>query len=107
MIRPMKTLALKAVLALFIAGSILTSTAQNISVSGIKDRARTAGAGVAVSYSNGKSTIVWQGQEVWSGKTSAKATARSKVVGDTTYVAAFDGTNVVWENIKGAGAKVK
>lgn len=98
----MKTL----VLALFIAAFAFTSEAQ-LTVSGIKDKARTAAAGVSVSTSNGKTTIVYQGQEVWTGKTTNKVVGRSKVVGDTTYVAAFDGTNVVWENIKGAGAKVK
>jgi hypothetical protein len=103
----MKALALKTVLALFIAGSILSIGAQGISISGIKDKARTAGSGIGVSTSNGKSTIVWQGQEVWTGKTTSSVTGKTKTVGDITYAAAWDGTNVIWENIKGAAGKVK
>jgi hypothetical protein len=101
----MKTLALKGVLALFMAASLLTSGAQNIAV--VKGKARTAAAGISVSTSNGKTTIVYQGKEVWTGKTTGKVTGKSKAVGDTTYAAAFDGDKVIWENVKGAGAKVK
>jgi hypothetical protein len=101
----MKTLAFKVVLTLFIAASVLTSSAQNIGA--IIDKAKTAGSGIAVSTSNGKSSIVYQGKEVWSGKTTGKVTGKAKAVGDVTYAAAFDGTNVIWENIKGAAEKVK
>jgi len=100
----MKTLV-KATVAVLISASILTGQAQNIAV--VKSKARTAAAGVSVSTTNGKTTLVYKGKEVWSGKTTGKVSAKSKTVGNTEYVAAFDGDKVIWENVKGAGAKVK
>ncbi len=101
----MKTLALKTALALFISASILTSGAQNIAI--VKGKARTAAAGISVSTSNGQTTLVYKGKEVWSGKTTGKVMGKSKVVGDVEYVAAFDGDKVIWQNVPGAAAKVK
>lgn len=78
---------------------------QNISI--IKKSARTAAAGISVSTSNGKTTVVYQGKEVWTGKTTGKVTGKAKAVDGKEYAAAFDGEKVIWENIPGAGAKVK
>ncbi len=84
---------------------ILPCQGQNIAI--VKKSAQTAAAGVAVSTVNGKTTLTYKGKEVWSGKTTGKVTARQKVVNGTEYVAAFDGTKVIWENVKGAGNKIK
>ncbi len=79
--------------------------AQNIGI--IKKSARTAAAGITVSTTNGKTTVSYKGKEVWTGKPSAKISGRTKLVGNQEYAAAFDGDKVIWENVPGAGAKVK
>jgi hypothetical protein len=103
----MKTLLIKigaATLIALVAGAWPLS-AQNVDK--IKKDARTAAAGISVSTANGKTTIVYQGKEVWTGKTTGKATGRSKSVDGTQYAAAFDGDKVLWENVPGAAKKVK
>lgn len=93
--------------ALACATGISTSTASAQNIGKIKQGARTAAAGISVSTQNGVSTINYQGKQVWSGKTTGQVLGRSKTVGDVTYAAAFDGNKVIWENVPGAGAKVK
>lgn len=82
-----------------------TAVAQNLGK--IKQGARTAGAGISVSTRNGITTLTYQGKEVWSGKTTGQVTGRAKTVDGVNYAAAFDGNKVIWENMRGAGAKVK
>lgn len=94
------------VVAILVTGfATATASAQNLGK--IKQGARTAAAGISVSTQNGVSTITYQGKQVWSGKTTGKVLGRSKMVGDVSYAAAFDGNKVIWENVPGAGAKVK
>jgi hypothetical protein len=93
--------------ALACATSFVTTTASAQNIGKIKQGARTAAAGISVSTQNGVSTITYQGKAVWTGKTTGQILGRSKVVGNVTYAAAFDGNKVIWENVPGAGAKVK
>lgn len=99
-------LLILAVLAILVTG-FATSTAFAQNLGKIKQSARTAAAGISVSTQNGVSTVTCQGKQVWSGKTTGKVLGRSKMVGDVSYAAAFDGNKVIWENVPGAGAKVK
>ncbi len=103
----MKNIFLKAGAALLalVVCSFVSLQAQNVDL--IKKKARTAGALVNVSKADGKTIVTYQGNEVWSGKAKGIVTAKSKVVGGTTYVAAFDGDKVIWENTPGAGKQVK
>ena len=103
----MKSRMLILGVALTLATGFVTSTASAQNIGKIKQSARTAAAGVSVSTQNGVSTITYQGKQVWTGKTTGKVLGRSKAVGDVTYAAAFDGNKVIWENVPGAGAKVK
>lgn len=103
----MKSLLIKfgaAALIILFAGA-LPAFSQNIDT--IKKSARTAAAGISVSTVNGKTTVVYQGREVWTGKTVNKVAGRSKSVDGKTYAAAFDGDKVIWESAPGAGQKVK
>ena len=92
-------------LTLALGLTTLPLAAQNLSIA--KKQARTAAAGITSSSANGITTITYNGAAVWKGKTSGKVNARSKAVDGTTYAAAFDGEKVLWENVPGAGAKVK
>lgn len=89
----------------FLCLAALPSQAQNIGT--IPGKAKTAAAGLVVSYENGKSTVVYEGRKVFEGATKAKASGAVKNVNGVQYAAAFDGDKVIWENVKGAGSKVK
>jgi hypothetical protein len=103
----MKNLLIKigAIALVGLLAGTLPLQSQNIDK--IKKDARTAAAGISVSTVNGKTTVVYQGREVWTGKTSSKVAGRSKAIDGKTYAAAFDGDKVIWENTPGAGQKVK
>jgi len=103
----MKNIFVKAGAALLalVFCSFVSVQAQNVDL--IKKKAKTAGALVNVSTAGGKTIVTYQGEEVWSGKPTGRVTAKSKVVNGTTYVAAFDGDKVIWENTAGAGQRVK
>ncbi len=103
----MKTFLAKITLAALVAGSLSALPVAGQNMDQIKKSARTAAAGISVSTANGKTTVTYRNKEVWSGKTTARVTGRSKVVNGTEYVAAFDGEKVIWENIPGAAKKVK
>lgn len=93
--------------ATFLATGFVTSSASAQNLGKIKQSARTAAAGISVSTQNGVSTITYQGKAVWTGKTTGQVLGRSKTVNNVSYAAAFDGNKVIWENVPGAGAKVK
>ena len=103
----MKFRILILAMALTLATGFVTTNASGQNIGKIKQGARTAAAGISVSTQNGVSTITYQGKQVWSGKTTGQVLGRSKMVGDVSYAAAFDGNKVIWENVPGAGAKVK
>jgi len=83
----------------------LPAFSQNLGL--IPGKAKTAAAGLVINYENGKSVITYQGAKVYEGATKAKAMGVVKNVSGVQYAAAFDGSKVVWENVKGAAAKVK
>ena len=103
----MKSRILILGVAAIVATGFVSSTASAQNIGKIKQSARTAAAGITVSTQNGVSTITYQGKVVWTGKTTGQVLGRSKMVGDVSYAAAFDGNKVIWENVPGAGAKVK
>lgn len=101
----MKTL-LRYLCALALTFSLLTPAfAQNIG--SLPGKAKAAGAGLIVSFDAGKSTVTYQGRKVFEGPTKQKAVGMVKNVNGVQYAAAFDGNRVVWENVKGASAKVR
>ncbi|MCD6051540.1 MAG: hypothetical protein K0Q55_2949 [Verrucomicrobia bacterium] len=102
----MKTL-LRLSLSLIAVVCLLAATSVSAQVGSLPGKAKTAAAGISVSFDGSKSTVIYGGQKVFEGPTKAKATAAVKNVNGVQYAAAFDGTRVVWENVKGASAKVK
>jgi hypothetical protein len=66
-----------------------------------------AHSGVSIKTVNGSSVVVYNGQEVFSGPTRGKVSAKSKSVNGKDYAAAFDDDGVVWENVPGAAAQLK
>ena len=103
----MKTRLLVFTAAALLTVGFLSATASAQNLGKIKQGARTAAAGISVSTQNGLSTVTYQGKAVWTGKTTGQVLGRSKTVNDVIYAAAFDGNKVIWENVPGAGAKVK
>ncbi len=81
--------------------------AQGQNAASVKKSASTASAGINVSTSNGRTTIAYQGKEVWSGKTTGKVTGKAKSVDGVDYAAAFDGDKVIWQNVAGASRHLK
>jgi hypothetical protein len=99
---------LPGVTALFVCFTVLTTLpafSQNIGT--LPGKAKVAGAGLAITFENGKSTVIYQGAKVFEGATTQKAVGVVKNVNGVQYAAAFDGTKVIWENVKGASAKLK
>ncbi len=92
-------------LALFSVSMAIPVRAQNLS--GIKQSARNAAAGVKVTVANGKATVAYKGKVVWSGKAKSRVTAKARTVDGKEYAAAFDGKKVLWENVKGAAKQVR
>jgi hypothetical protein len=86
---------------------LLPQQVQAQNVSKIKQNARTAAAGISVSTANGKTTVVYNHKEVWTGKATGKVSGRAKVVDGIEYAAAFDGAKVIWESKPGAAKKVQ
>jgi hypothetical protein len=83
----------------------LPAFSQNIGT--LPGKAKTAAAGLVINFENGKSTVTYQGAKVFEGPTKQKATGVVKNVNGVQYAAAFDGGKVIWENTKGASAKLK
>jgi hypothetical protein len=103
----MKALS-RLTLALLICASLLAVTPLNAqNIGSLPGKAKTAGAGLVVSYDGGKSTIMYGGTKVFEGPTKAKAVGVVKNVNGVQYAAAFDGSRVIWENVKGASTKVR
>lgn len=61
---------------------------------------------ISVNNNNGKTSVIYNGKEVWSGQTSGKVTAKCVSDNGTEYAAAFDGDKVIWENVKDAAKYV-
>ncbi|MBN2507305.1 MAG: hypothetical protein JXQ71_11480 [Verrucomicrobia bacterium] len=79
--------------------------AQNISK--IKQSARNAVAAISVKVHNGRSTVIYKGKTVWTGKAKTQVSAKARSVDGKEYAAAYDGPRVVWENTKGAAKKLQ
>jgi hypothetical protein len=62
---------------------------------------------ISVNNNNGKTVVVYNGQEVWSGETSGKVSAKCVTENGKEYAAARDGEKVLWENVPGAADHVK
>lgn len=100
--------SLRIQFALVLAASLVLvspSFAQNLG--SLPGKAKTAAAGISVSFDGSKSTVIYGGRKVYEGPTKQKAAAFVKNVNGVQYAAAFDGNRVVWENVKGASSKVK
>lgn len=98
-----KQLGVVVVLALLAVASPVS--AQNLS--GIKQSARNAVAGIKVATKDGKATVTYKGKSVWTGKVKGRVTGLARTVNGTEYAAAFEGNKVLWENVKGAAKQVK
>jgi hypothetical protein len=67
----------------------------------------TGGSSLLVTTTNGVTVVRYKGQTVFQGPTQGGVTARSKSVNGEEWAAAFDGDQVLWENIAGAANKLK
>jgi hypothetical protein len=103
----MKTLSRLQLAFVFCAALLAAAPAFAQNIGSLPGKAKTAAAGITVTFDGGKSTVTYGGQKVFEGATKAKAVAMVKNVNGVQYAAAFDGTRVLWENVKGASAKVK
>jgi hypothetical protein len=90
-----------------------TSTLARILHSGLAAALLMAGtsavaqSNLSASTVNGKTTVTWKGQEVFSAPTKGPVSSRSVAVNGEEYAAAFAGDTVIWENVPGAAEKVK
>lgn len=103
----MKSFIRLSLAALLITGALNITSASAQNIGSLPGKAKTAGAGLVVSFDGTKSTVTYQGQKVFEGATKAKAVGLVKNVNGVQYAAAFDGSRVIWENVKGASAKVR
>ena len=72
----------------------------------------TSSASISSKVNNGVGVVTYNGEEVWSGeiKNGLRTAARSLVGQDSPeefLAVAWDGEEVVWENVEGAGGKLK
>jgi hypothetical protein len=56
---------------------------------------------------NGITTIVYNGQQVFMGPTSGKVSAKAASDNGVELAAAFDDARMVWENVPGAGERLR
>ncbi|MBM3878081.1 MAG: hypothetical protein FJ386_15445 [Verrucomicrobia bacterium] len=96
----MKSLALATVTALLLAPAAPTAVAQ-------QKIEKRASSGISVSNRNGDVTVTWKGKVVFTGKAAGRVSAKSSNENGTEFAAAFDGDKVLWENVPGAGEKLK
>jgi len=63
--------------------------------------------GIEIKSTQGETSIRFEGKLVWEGTTSGHVAAKSSSINGDVHAAAFDGDKVIWENRKGAAAKVQ
>jgi hypothetical protein len=68
---------------------------------------KRATAGISVSNRNGDVTVTWKGKVVFTGKATGKVSGKASNENGVELAAAFDDDKVLWENVPGAGAKLK
>jgi hypothetical protein len=56
---------------------------------------------------NGQTVVIWNGRQVFSGPTKTAPRARSSTINGQEFAAVFDGDQVIWENVRGAGEQLK
>ncbi len=66
-----------------------------------------ASAGISVSNRNGDVTVTWKGKVVFTGKATGRVSGKASNENGTEFAAAFDDDKVIWENVPGAGEKLK
>ena len=54
-------------------------------------------AGIKVVNNNGETTVFYEGEKVWEGKTKGKVSAKATEVDGKKYAVAMDGEQVIWE----------
>lgn len=62
---------------------------------------------IEVKVVDGETTVRFKGKEVWKGKTDGAVRGMAQEMDGEIHAAAFEGEKVIWENVKGAGAKLK
>lgn len=62
----------------------------------------SSSAGISAKTVNGKTTITYKGEEVFSGPTSGRVSTKSMNINGDESAAAFDGDKVLWESKSGA-----
>ena len=62
----------------------------------------SSSAGISAKTVNGKTTITYKGEEVFSGPTSGRISTKSMNINGDESAAAFDGDKVLWESKSGA-----
>jgi membrane-associated protease RseP (regulator of RpoE activity) len=69
---------------------------------GLPSGGGSSSAGISAKTVNGKTTITYKGEEVFSGPTSGRVSTKSMNINGDESAAAFDGDKVLWESKSGA-----
>ena len=64
-------------------------------------------ASISVKTENGKTTVTYNGKDVFKGSTKGRVSAKASSENNVEYAAAFDDKKVIWENVPGAANHVK
>ena len=74
---------------------------------GLSGSSSGSSSGLQANTVNGKTTITYNGQQVYSGQTTGMVSTKASNENGEEYAAAFDGDKVLWENRSGAAEKLK
>lgn len=89
------------------AGTIVRNGSPELKITAVQPNGPVAGKGVITRLVNGETILVWRGQEVWRGTTSALIKSKSRALNGAEIAAAFDGTQTLWESELGAAERLK
>jgi hypothetical protein len=67
----------------------------------------SANASVSVRNDNGRSVVILNGREIYSGSTTGTVASRSYNINGVEYSAVYDGGKLLWENVPGAGQQLQ
>ena len=89
------------------AGPTVRNGSPELKITVVPSNGPVAGKGVITRLVNGETILVWRGQEVWRGTTSALVKSKSRAFNGAEIAAAFDGARMIWESEPGAAERLK
>ena len=89
------------------AGPAVRNGSPELKITAVPPNGPVAGKGVVTRLVNGETILVWRGQEVWRGTTSALVKSKSLAFNGAEIAAAFDGARMIWESEPGAAGRLK